>query len=256
MNILRLNIIYALLVAVLLLVSACQKEAGIKEYQILSPHHTNERHHAQINVCHNDRIITIDVHAMPAHQLHGDAIDMDGDGYFDRENTCSETDCDDTDRTKNPGIEGSCSGNPNVEELLIGTWTTVDFDIQAFVGSSTLTEYLISMLGLTPEEAENQNNLFVTSLEPEIIGSLTINADHTYSSDYLGGSDMGTWSLSPDQTTLTFFEGPDTIIIIINSISSTTWEATLQDDFFVDLDDDPGTPDVAVTVIAQVTAMK
>lgn len=29
-----------------------------------------------------------------AHMAHGDAVDMDGDGFFDRENGCSDVDCD------------------------------------------------------------------------------------------------------------------------------------------------------------------
>jgi hypothetical protein len=48
------------------------------------------------DVCHNGDIINININAIPAHQAHGDAVDMDGDGFFDIENPCSETDCDDT----------------------------------------------------------------------------------------------------------------------------------------------------------------
>jgi hypothetical protein len=54
----------------------------------------------KIDVCHNGHIININLNAVPAHQAHGDAVDMDGDGYFDQENVCSEgVDCDDTDET-------------------------------------------------------------------------------------------------------------------------------------------------------------
>ncbi len=41
---------------------------------------------------------------MSAHQGHGDAVDMDGDGYFDLDSPCSETDCDDTDAMVNPEV--------------------------------------------------------------------------------------------------------------------------------------------------------
>lgn len=58
----------------------------------------------KVDVCHNGRIINVSVNAVPAHQGHGDAVDMDGDGYFDIENDCSETDCDDSDYN----IENNC----------------------------------------------------------------------------------------------------------------------------------------------------
>lgn len=61
---------------------------------------------AKVNVCHNGHIIHVSVNAIPAHQAHGDAIDMDGDGYFDIDNACTETDCDDTNPAINPGAGG------------------------------------------------------------------------------------------------------------------------------------------------------
>ena len=52
----------------------------------------------QISVCHNGNIIQVNSNAIPAHQAHGDAVDLDGDGYFDKESSCStEIDCDDND---------------------------------------------------------------------------------------------------------------------------------------------------------------
>jgi len=53
------------------------------------------------NVYHKGKIININVNAIQAHQAHGDAVDMDEDGYFDIDNPYSETDCDDT--TYDPG---------------------------------------------------------------------------------------------------------------------------------------------------------
>lgn len=68
----------------------------------------------KVNVCHKGKIIRIDVHAVAAHQGHGDAIDADNDGYFTGDNACSEPDCDDTDASVNPGAAApdNCSGDP------------------------------------------------------------------------------------------------------------------------------------------------
>lgn len=66
----------------------------------------------KVNVCHKGKVICISVHGIKAHKAHGDAIDKDGDGYFDIDNKCSETDCDDTDPNVYPGAEdpNGCNG--------------------------------------------------------------------------------------------------------------------------------------------------
>ena len=152
--------------------------------------------------------------------------------------------------------DDSSGEESSTEELLIGTWTTTSIDIEAFVGTQTLVEYLVDDLGLSMAEAEAQFALLVDSLEPDLTGSLTLNADNTYESDFEGGSDTGIWTLSSDEMTLTLFEGTDTIVITINTISSDTWDAKLSDTFLLDLDDDPGTPDVSVTLEADVILTK
>ena len=57
---------------------------------------------AKIDVCHLDDegnwiLISVAEQAVAAHRAHGDAVDMDGDGFFDIENGCGPVDCDDTD---------------------------------------------------------------------------------------------------------------------------------------------------------------
>lgn len=148
------------------------------------------------------------------------------------------------------------SAELNTEDHLLGTWTTSSIAIEASVGSQSLTDYLVDEVGMSQEEAEAQYDLFIDSLEPEVTGSLTLNSDNTYDSSFGGGTDSGTWSLSADGKTLTLFEGQDEIEITINSITATTWNATLGDGIFLDLDDDPETPDVEVTVVANLTLTK
>ncbi|MEN8788768.1 MAG: hypothetical protein ABF293_12815 [Flavobacteriaceae bacterium] len=247
-----------LLAGLFLILYSCQNDESAFENQLelVGSGEDDDRKNAKIDVCHNGRIINISINAVDAHQRHGDAIDLDGDGYFDIDNSCSETDCDDSDPDKNPGIEGSCDMDPGTAELLIGSWTTTEIAINSFVGSRTLTDYLIEEEGLTPEEAAAQVEMFEDMLIPEITGTLIINEDNTYESAFAGGTDSGTWELSEDEMTLTLFEGADIIVITINSITENTWYATTTDDFLVDLDGDPGTPDVLVTPIANVVFEK
>jgi len=74
----------------------------------------------KVDVCHNGKIINISINAVTAHQNHGDAVDMDGDGYFDMASDCGtgEADCNDNDAAINPGatevadgVDNNCDGN-------------------------------------------------------------------------------------------------------------------------------------------------
>ncbi|MGB5371267.1 MAG: hypothetical protein WBN18_12630 [Flavobacteriaceae bacterium] len=233
----------------LLFLVGCDKEQDPTENTLTSV--SGKGKSAKVDVCHNGKIINVNGNALPAHRKHGDAVDMDGDGLFDIDNICSATDCDDTNAN-------DCPDEPGTAALLIGTWTTVSLIINTSVGDRSVIDYLIDVVGLTPTEGETQFGLIEAALAAEVTGSLTINADHTYASNFEGGSDSGTWSLTADERILTLFEGPnpDLIIITINAITSDTWNATLGDDILIDVDNDPATPDVLVTAEAIVTLTK
>jgi hypothetical protein len=73
-----------------------------------------------VTVCHKGAgDIVIDEAALATHIAHGDAVDRDGDGFFDKDNLCSDTDCDDTNAAVYPGateicgngIDDNCDGN-------------------------------------------------------------------------------------------------------------------------------------------------
>jgi len=156
----------------------------------------------------------------------------------------------------NKDDDGDDNGNLSTAELLIGTWTVTDFDLDIEIGSRSLIDYLIEVEGLSPEEAAAQNAIFEAFLESEVTGTLTLKADNTYVSNFGDGSTTGTWSLSADEKTLTLVEGDDTIVITINSITKTTLKATISETSAEDLDDDPLTPDVIISVDAILTLTK
>ena len=84
----------------------------------------------RVKVCHKGKIITVDIHAVKAHQGHGDAVDLDGDGFFTGDNACSAPDCDDTDPAVNDCTVDPCSITDL--ELLNATCTdpTNTYDLQ------------------------------------------------------------------------------------------------------------------------------
>ncbi|NNE33363.1 MAG: hypothetical protein HKN40_13445 [Winogradskyella sp.] len=64
--------------------------------------HLLSKKKSKINVCHKKAgIISINESALNAHLAHGDAVDRDGDGFFNIENSCSEVDCDDETYSEN-----------------------------------------------------------------------------------------------------------------------------------------------------------
>ncbi len=66
--------------------------------------------HDRVSVCHRKwtgEFVIIEAPRKLAALLvfFGDAVDMDGDGFFHIDNSCSETDCDDNNPNVNPGVE-------------------------------------------------------------------------------------------------------------------------------------------------------
>lgn len=82
----------------------------------------------KVNVCHKGKIIRINIHALPAHQGHADAVDMDNDGYYTGDNACSEPDCDDTDGTVNPGANNCTKDTCSITLLEVLNATCLDPD--------------------------------------------------------------------------------------------------------------------------------
>ena len=95
--------------AILFLIS-CEKESTTlqEEEAVYENTSATARNPNKRDVCHNGNIINVSINAIPGHQAHGDAVDMDDDGFFDIDNPCSETDCDDTNATINPGVTDIC----------------------------------------------------------------------------------------------------------------------------------------------------
>ncbi len=131
--------VFALCIGVLLF-TACEQDTIVPEIEEINVDQTTlARKGAKVDVCHKKgKVINVSVNAVSAHQGHGDAVDMDGDGYFDIENPCSEVDLDDTipfDQntlvdedsdgfftTENPFSEVDCDDtnaeiNPEMEEV-------------------------------------------------------------------------------------------------------------------------------------------
>ena len=100
----------------ILTIASCEKDALTEEVSIeetvqnpdvYAKQGNNAAKSKKIAVCHNNgNIIYIIENAVSAHIAHGDAVDMDGDGFFNQENSCAAgVDCDETNADVNPDAE-------------------------------------------------------------------------------------------------------------------------------------------------------
>ncbi|MGK0255041.1 MAG: hypothetical protein ACI9OE_002559 [Mariniflexile sp.] len=89
----------------ILVLASCSNESVVAEEALVAAEETAEtttdsglfsREGVKVSVCHkNGGEIVIDEAALNTHIAHGDAVDRDGDGFYDVENPCSQIDCDD-----------------------------------------------------------------------------------------------------------------------------------------------------------------
>ena len=92
----------------LLLFASCEQDIITPEFEELNTEQTTfakkDGKAQKVDVCHKGKMINVSINALSGHQGHGDAVDMDADGYFDLENDCTEMDCDDASADVNPGV--------------------------------------------------------------------------------------------------------------------------------------------------------
>jgi hypothetical protein len=102
----------------ILMLASCSNEEIFTEETVQVKEVFSRAASTKVSVCHkNENDIVIGESALQTHIDHGDAVDMDGDGFYDKENSCSATDCDDTDPLINPaaaevtydGIDNDCN---------------------------------------------------------------------------------------------------------------------------------------------------
>ena len=80
--------VFALFIG-LLFIASCEQDTLVPEIEETNVDQTTfAKKGAKVDVCHKGKIINVSVNSLSAHQGHGDAVDMDGDGYFDIENPC------------------------------------------------------------------------------------------------------------------------------------------------------------------------
>jgi hypothetical protein len=83
-------------------------------------------------------------------------------------------------------------------DFIAGTWTTGTHNITVMVGTKTLKQYYVDVLGLAENDAQFGSNMVTLTFQQYMTGTIQVNPDGTYSSTLGGETITGTWSLSYD----------------------------------------------------------
>jgi hypothetical protein len=96
-----------------------------------------------------------------------------------------------------------CSKDSTKTADIVGTWTAGTFNYTAMVGSMTLTQYYMEVMGATAEEAALYASIVEQTVQQFFTGTITVKSDHTFTDNFGGTTETGTWSLNSDETQLT-----------------------------------------------------
>lgn len=107
----------------------------------------------------------------------------------------------------------------NATNDLTGTWTAGTTTVDTQVGGKPLLQYFTDQ-GYSATDAQTYSNLFNITVQQAFAGTITFKADNTYTTNFGGKNDSGTWSLSPDGKQLTIDSSTDNPFILnIESIT-------------------------------------
>lgn len=144
---------FILLFAGTLLLASCTTEDVLTEDALAlekieiteAPNSTSSARTAgdKVSVCHkNATDIVIGAAAVQTHIDHGDAVDMDGDGFYNKENPCSEEiDCDDTNADIYPGNGCPCVTEEEATQLALDEFNERGLEVNAIGFQETEDDY-------------------------------------------------------------------------------------------------------------------
>ena len=137
----------------------------------------------------------------------------------------------------------------DAESRLIGVWTVTDSDFDASVDGQPVITYFMNEGGLSAEDATIAIALFETLIKTSLTGTVEFQDDHTFIANFGDDPEEGTWELSSDGANLILDPGgPDEIIMKVNTLTENMLDIDFTQITFEDLDDDPDTPDVEITL--------
>ncbi len=131
---------------------------------------------------------------------------------------------------------------PTNAELIAGVWEYDTSSVSIKINDVDIIEYLIDLLELTEEEAEEFAELYGAGFDVFATGTWTLNADGTFEVEIDDETSTGTWSLSADGKTLSITEDGVTETIEVKTLTENKLEFYMDESLEEDFDED-GTDD-------------
>ncbi|MBN1118026.1 MAG: DUF4923 family protein [Bacteroidales bacterium] len=102
----------------------------------------------------------------------------------------------------------ACEKNNN-ESNLVGKWSITSSEMDISVGDLSLVDYIAESMDTTEAVAAAYAELFSQLLKSQMSGTFEFKSDGTYTANYGGGTDSGTWELNNDGNVITTDKGTD-----------------------------------------------
>jgi hypothetical protein len=148
--------------------------------------------------------------------------------------------------------------NPEEEINMVGLWTVTGVEISdASVAGQSVVDFFINIGGLSEEDANAAFDILESMIIASITGTIDIREDNTYTSVLGGETESGTWSQSADGNTFYIYDTTDdefeaTIVTLTNNMAKINFIY----DTYQDLDQNPITPDILLTIKGLLTLTK
>jgi len=140
---------------------------------------------------------------------------------------------------------------------LVGTWTISDADIVPEIGGLPIKNYFTDVLGMSGLEAEAFSAIYESFLQESFGGTIEFKDDNTYIFSITDNIEDGIWALNSDGNKIIIDGGTsDEQLISILELTSTTLKVSYQELSMEDLDDNPETADVEVSIKIEMTLTK
>jgi hypothetical protein len=143
---------------------------------------------------------------------------------------------------------GSDDGDEIAESNnLIGAWGISGVEIEITINDTDFVQWMIDNLALSDDDATVIQALFQEGFEEDFTGTMTFNEDGSYSSDFDGEVETGTWTLNG--STLTLMQaGEDNVTATVVSLTGSALVIEISQTEQEDFDDDGTKETLRITI--------
>lgn len=144
--------------------------------------------------------------------------------------------------------------DPTASDLIIGEWTISTTTLVMSFNGKDLTQYLMSDLGFTQDEAVMFADMLEDMILEYFVGTIEFKNDKTTVYNIGGDSDTGQWSMSNDGKTLYLDEGTiDEMVVHILELTSTRLKIEMTQSEEVDIDEDGDDDEITTKITITLT---